>query len=81
MSVSKPNVVISEEEDIRRSLLGEELIDFKQIELLELEWYLKSIPDIISRNLRKTYLLPDQLWQLQQTNGYRLFRKGLFPSF
>ena len=46
-------------------------VDFKKIEDLELaEKYLANIPSIISNNLRKTYPLPQAIWQLQQTNGY-----------
>lgn len=63
-------------------LLIKEFDSFKVTrDLVLAENYLMKIPQIIANNLRKTYLLPDQLWQLQQTNGYISFMKGQFPAF
>ena len=54
---------------------------FNEIELLEIEHYLKIIPNYLSKNLTLNYELPNQKWQLQQTNGFKLFKKGAFPLF
>ena len=65
-----------QERETRNSLEREQSTGFDQIELLEVEDYLSQIPEIISRNLGKTYRLPEDRWQLRQTNGFRLYRKG-----
>jgi len=44
----------------------------------EIDAYLKSVPVMIRNNLAKTYKLPEESWQLRQTNGFRIW-KGLVP--
>jgi len=50
-------------------------------DLQRAQQYLESIPSIIGNNLKQTYPLPEEIWQLQQTNGYKKFISGQFPSF
>ena len=49
---------------------------FIGIELAEIETYLSLLPTMISQNLRRTYKLPEDIYQFQQTNGFLLFKKG-----
>jgi hypothetical protein len=67
------------EQRCREELMEAEESAFISCELEEIEVYLKSIPSIIGENLRKTYLMPEDKWQIQQTNGFRLFKSGRFP--
>ena len=74
-------VLIFDEQKAREDVIIKEQESRDQIELADVESYLHVIPEILSRNLRKTYLLPEEKWQLQQTNGFKQFKRGCFPSF
>lgn len=63
--------------DLRKSIIQEEQLEYDQILLEECQVYIGGLIPRIANNLRKTYLLPDELWQLQQTNGFKKFKKGI----
>lgn len=83
-ALEPPELTLRKEINIQEAKEYDEILVkfalFKNAENLELaERYLSTIPRIVSDNLRKTYPLPEAVWQLQQTNGYQKFQKGQFP--
>lgn len=44
-------------------------------QMIECNMYLSDIPITLSTNLKTTYILPADIWQLQQTNGFIRWKK------
>lgn len=58
-------------------ICNDESNKFRDIEMVEIEIYLNLLDNRISDNIKLYYNLPNDLWHLQQTNGYRSFKKGI----
>ncbi len=69
--------LIDSESISRKNILNDESNQFRNIEMLEISIYLSLLDLRISNNIKQTYILPDDLWHLQQTNGYRSFKKSI----
>lgn len=69
---------LTSENQIRQSISEQQWCNFEQIQLAECEFYFSIIPSMIASNLKQTYNLPKELWQLQQTNGFKRFKKGKY---
>lgn len=65
------------ESTMRTNIYDEAFNQFRNIEMLEISVYLNLLDERISNNIKQTYTLPSDLWHLQQTNGYRSFKKGI----
>ena len=74
--MSRVSELIDSERAERRSIyqtLQQERIN---VELLEMEAYLNRLHPMIEKSMRKFYNLPTDLWQMQQTNGFKAFKHG-----
>lgn len=65
------------ESTMRTNIYDEAFNQFRNIEMLEISVYLNLLDERISNNIKQTYTLPSDLWHLQQTNGYRSFKRGI----
>lgn len=73
----KMEQLIKSESVNRINILDDEFNQFRNIEMLDISIYLSLLDARISNNIKQTYILPSDLWHLQQTNGYRSFKKGI----
>ena len=71
----RKSIMVEEAQELRRLTEGVSKI-LESVSLMKIEAYLASLPAMISNNLRATYILPNDAWQLQQTNGYIKWWEG-----